>query len=378
VKGPFSIVANTPVVRQSDESFSEQLDTEKESYTISEGIGFDQATFTLTGSPDYLLDWFDKGLVYDTVWTSPEGSIAWEGYIARLSLSVGDTVIIKSIDEMANRIIHNYVPLDTAETPPVAGAQTTITKNDTASQARYGIKTLITSGAECTDATADDDALAYLTHHSQIPLTNTISVGQGKAPTLQVTMRGYAYMANWYAYSQTVSSGTANANTIVSAVLAADPNSVLSTSTLDIDTNTTATEQYRDDNPLAWKFIQEMATRGQESGGTGYQWSCGVYADRRTTFKAKEGIDSSGVAYSTNKHQILQRHIMDAADMFLEESGREVLPWELRPDRLLYTQGIPGPPMYITQVKFSLPHRVVLQGTSIVDPLKLTLSESCR
>lgn len=378
MKGSFSIVAYPPVVRQADESFHETLETEKETYTISDTIGFDQASFTLTGSPEYLIDWYEKGLVYDVVWHSPEGSIVWEGYVNRLSLSIGDAVIIKSIDDMANRVILKYTPLDTSQTPPVAGAQTTVTKDDTASQARYGVKVYVASGAECTAATADDNALAYLSWLTRIPQTETISVGQGKATSLQVTMRGYAYLANWYTYTQTVSSGTADADAIVSLVLAADPNSVLSTSTLNIDGNTTATEQYRDEHTAAWKVVQELANRGQETASVGYRWHCGIYEHRRTTFKAAEGFTAAGLEYATNKHPVLHRHMRDSADMFLMEGGREVLPWELRPDRLLLTEGIPGPPMYITQVKYSTPRRVVLQGTSIVDPLRLTLSESCR
>ncbi len=209
-------------------------------------------------------------------------------------------------------------------------------------------------------------------------MTETISVGQGRQPALQIGMRGYAYMANWYHYAQTATSGTANADVVVSAVLAADPNSVLSTSTLNIDSNATATEQYRDDYQLAWKVIQEIAARGLETDGAGYRWACGIYERRRTTFKAAEGFDANGLPYATNRWPIIHRHIRSAADLFLGEGGDELEPWELRPDRLLLTEGIPGPPMYITQVKYSLPHRVVLQGTSIVDPLRLTLSETCR
>jgi hypothetical protein len=291
---------------------------------------------------------------------------------------MGDTVEIKGIDDMANRVLLYYVPLDTSKTPAQAGAQTVLTKNDTDSQALYGIKTMIAPGGECTTATADDNALTYLDWHNRIPRTETVSVGQGKAAALQVQMRGYAYMANWYAYSQTVSSGTVDADAMVNAVLAADPNGVLSTSTLNIDGNTTATEAYRDDNPLAWKVVQEVATRGYETGGTGYRWTCGVYERRRTTFKAAEGLTRKGIEYGTNKYPILHRHARDESDLFTEEGGREVLPWELRPDRLIVREGVPGVPKYVTQVKFHAPYRVILQGTDQVDPLEMMLKEGCR
>jgi hypothetical protein len=374
----FSIVAYPPIVRQADEAWHETLQTQAETYTISDGVGFDTAQFTLTGNDDYLSDWFEKGLVHHVTWTAPDGSIAWEGWINRMALSIGDSVENKSVDDMANRILLYYVPLDTAETPAVAGAQTLITKNDTASQARYGVKTMVVSGGECTAATADDNAFTYLDWHNRIPQTETIAVGRGKQFQLQVQMRGYAYMANWYHYNQTASSGTVDADAMVGLALAADPNGVLSTSTLNIDSNTTATEQYRDDNPLAWKMIQELAVRGFETGGTGYRWSCGVYEDRRTTFKAAEGLTRQGVELGTNKHPVIRRYVRDEADLFVEDGGRELETWELRPDRLLVKDGVPGTPRYITQVKWQAPRWVTLQGTDQVDPFRRMLSEECR
>ncbi len=178
-------------------------------------------------------------------------------------------------------------------------------------------------------------------------------------------------------YTQTGSSGTGDADAIVAAVLAADPNSVLATSTLNIDDNTTATEQFWDGDDLGWKIVQELAARGYESGSVGYRWHCGVYAHRRTTFKAAEGLDDNGVAYSTNKYLALHRQMRDASDAFVDEAGREWMPWELRPDRLVYTEGVPGRPAYITQVRVSMPWKVSYQGTDQVNPMALIIRDVC-
>jgi len=372
-----SITAYAPVVTQADDTYAETLDTEKEQYVVSDAMGFDTATFTLTGPPDYLIDWYEHGLVRDIIWRDPDGGICWEGFVNRMNLVVGDRALTKTVDAMANRIHLNYTALDTTTTPPVAGAKATITKNDTASQARYGVKAAVLSGAECTAATADDLAYAYLQSMKYVASTEVVTVGEGRQPSLIVEMKGYAYMANWFVYSQTVNSGTTDADTVLGLVLAADPNGVLSTSTLNIDGNTTATERYWDGNELGWKVIQEIAGRGYETGSVGYRWHCGVYAHRRTTFKAAEGLDDDMVPYSTNKYLALHRQIRDASDAIVDEAGREWMPWELRPDRLLYTEGVPGRPMYIQQVKITMPWRITLQGTDQVNPMALVIRDVC-
>lgn len=372
-----SITASAPIIAQAVNTYAETLMTEKESYTISDGIGFDSGSFVITGPVDYLNEWYESGLVRDVVYHDPDSGICFEGYVNRLQLITGDRALTKSVGAMANRVILNYTILDTSNNPPTAGAKTTVTKNDTVSQARYGIKSVVLSGAECTAATADDRAFAELNWRKQIVSSEVVTVGQGKQPSLKVDLKGYAYMANWFVYTQTTNTGTDNANTVLGLVLAADPNSVLATSTLNIDANTTATEEYWDGGDLGWKVIQELATRGYETGSVGYRWHCGVYARRRTTFKAAEGLNDNKVPYTTNKYLPLHRQIRDASDAFIDEAGREWMPWELRPDRLVYTEGVPGRPTYITQIKITMPWKITYQGTDQVNPMALLIRDVC-
>lgn len=376
--GPLSITALAPVVLQGVDSYHERLQTEKESYVITDGIGFDNASFTLTGPLDYLLDWYANGLVRDVTWRTPEGGIAWNGYVSRVSLTIGGNTRTKSIDGMANRILYIYAPKDTSTNPPTVGAQTTITKNDTDLQARYGIKTAIVSGGECTTATADDAALSVLAGLKHVRLGETVTVTAGKFPALKVSMKGYAHMANWYYYSQTADTGTDDADDIIILVLAADPNSVLSSVATNIDTCTTAIEKYWDGKKLGWKIILDIANRGYETGGLGYPWSVGVYENRLTTYKQAEMVDDEGVPLSTNKHPALHRHITDAGGSILDDAGKEIMPWDLRPDRLLYTEGIPGRPLYVEQVKFTAPFKAVLSGTDHLNPSREFVRSNCK
>jgi len=368
--GDLSIVSYAPVIRQSVDSFQERLQTEKETYTITDGIGFDTASFILTGPPEYLAEWFENGLVRDVTWKAPDGRVCWQGYVNRLALTIGDVTRTVSVDGMANRVFYVYTPLDTTQNPPTASEQTTITKNDATSQARYGIKTAIVSGNETTAATADDEAYSALKRLKLIRVGEQRAIGQGKYPSLTVQMRGYAYMVDWCLYEQTGDTGTDNAHTIIIAVLTADANGIIYASDVNIDTNTTAIEKYHDGKSTAWKIIQNIAARGRESGSEGWPWTCGVYEGRKVWYKAQEGIDGYGNPESTNKYLAITHHISDQGDVYLDEAGAEIPSWAMRPDRLVYTSGIPGLPMLVKKVKWDAPGKVTLTGEDARNPLR--------
>lgn len=363
-----SIRAYAPVIRQGDDSYEERLQTEKESYVLTEGIGFDKASFVLTGEEDYLVDWFLKGLVRDIQWRAPDGATAFEGFVSGLTLTIGGDSLTKGISGMFNRVIFVYTPLDTTLNPPKAEAQTTITKNDTPSQALYGIKVALKSGGEATAATADDAAFSELKRLRLIREGRAVTVGRGQQAVIRVSCTGYAYMVDWYQYTQTAATGTDTADTIIAAVLAADPNSVISTEAALIDSNATAVEKYWDGTQTGWKIIKTIADRGYETGSEGFPWTVGVYEGRRVTYKAAEALDANGIAESTNQYPAWFKHPYEPGDAILGAAGDEIMPWHIRPDHLLYTDGIPGRPTYIKQVTFSTPWTVRIAGEDAMNP----------
>lgn len=363
-----SINAYAPIIRQSFDSYQERLQYEKEQFTTTEGVGFDKASFILKGSRDYLTDWFYSGLARHIEWMGPHGGMAYEGFVNRTQLTLGGSTSTRTLDGMANRILYVYTPLDTAEDPPTAEAQTVITENDTRSQTQWGIKTVLVSGNECPAATAADQALRELYMRKHIAKTETVAVGAGKQTQLKVEMLGYAYAGNWYTYSDVVSTGTAAADAMIALILATDPNSILSTDDRDIDACATAIDKYSDGKRGGWKMVQDIASRGLETGGIGFPWSVGVYEGRRVVYKAMEYIDDDDVPLTTNKHLALHRQVDDAADTILDDAGREVYPWLVRPDRLLYKTGVPGRPIVAQQVRYTSPGKVVINGTDRLVP----------
>lgn len=376
-----SLRALAPVIRQSVDTFEERLITEQESYVISDGVGFDKASFMLTGEESYLRDWFVNGLVRDIKWRGPDGATAWEGFVSRLALTIGGSTLTKSIEGVFNRVNYVYTPLDTTQTPPTAGAQATITKNDATSQGLYGTKAILLSGSETTAATADDAAYSQLKARMYIREGRTVTVGTGQVPMLRVECSGYAHMMNWHPYTQVQNTGTDDADNIIILVLQDDTNtynSVMNQGTELIDTCTTQIQKYWDGKQFAWKIIQSIAERGYETGSEGFPWSVGVYEGRRIVYKAAEVLDSNGNPESTNKYPEWFKHPYEPGDSILDAAGSEVMPWHIRPDHLLYTDGIPGRPTYILQVAFNTPWTVRITGTDALNPMGDCKTEPCQ
>jgi hypothetical protein len=320
----------------------------------------------LTSDIDYLRGWFRAGLTRDIIWRAPNSRIIWNGYVEQMTLQEGGLSRSKSIAPMANRIYYVYTKLDTTTNPPTANEQKTITVNDTASQATYGIKTETVSGGQVTDAAAAIEAATLLTELARIRIDEQMTFGQGQSPSLSVKCSGYAHMMDWFNYSQVQNSGTDNISTIIGLVLAADPNGVISTSATNIDTNTTQAEQYYNGDRPAWRVITDLTERG---GATNNRWVAGIYEGRKMVYKQAETVDSRWNQDASNKYLSYQKNPTDPGDRIFDEAGREVEPWDARPDRLFFTVGYGKQPQYIEQVVFSAPYRLQTKSSDL-NPLR--------
>lgn len=360
----FSIIARAPVIRQSVDSFHERFYTEDEGYTVTAGIGFDKASFTLRGDVEYLRAWFRAGLARDVTLTAPDGFQAWRGFINNMQLTVGSARRIRSLSNLANRIYYVYTPLDSSSTPPEAGAQTTITNNDTTSQAQYGVKTETISGGEKTAAAAATEAATALTQMSRVWEDGSDSFRGGGEPSLKIDMMGYAHMMDWFNYSN-AGGGTIARDALIKLIVAADPNAILSMSYINVDSNSDTVEQYRDGDRSSWSLIQNVG----QAGPGDVRWVAGVYENLRLHYKQAEGIDSNGDALAANKYSIITRSLYDAGERFFDRGGRELRPWQIRPDRLVRTTGLSRDPQYIEQVTFSAPVGLEIRSTD-ANPLR--------
>lgn len=343
-----------------------RLNTESEQFSITAGIGFDSCSFTLRGDRRLLTSWFDAGLVRDIVWRAPRGHVIWEGFVESMTLSEGSRSRSKSVTPLGNRILYIYAKKDTSTDPPGTGAYATITENNLDSQESYGIKTVVISAGDVTDTEAAQEAITKRVTLSRIKVGQSTVTGGGSPPLLRVSCKGYAHMANWSPYNDEVSSGDGNASDLVKAIIAADPNGILSTDDVDIVTNTSQMAQYFRDAQPGWSAIQMIAARGDADGD---EWVAGVYEDRHVIYKQAETIDDNFNPHSDNSYLTLYKNPEDPGDRYYDQAGREIEPWDMRPDRLVYTLGQDPQPRYVDQIVFTAPYSVRVVSSPI-NPLR--------
>ena len=173
-------------------------------------------------------------------------------------------------------------------------------------------------------------------------------------------------MVDWFNYSQVASSGDDNLSTIITAILAADVNSVIGTSSTNIDTNTTQVEKYYNGDRPAWRVIKDLTGRG---GAANNRWIAGVYEGRKVTYKQAETIDTRWNQLAANKYLSYQKNPADPGDRIFDEAGREIEPWDAKPDRLFFTVGYGNQPQYIEQVIFTAPYQLQTKSSDI-NPLR--------
>jgi hypothetical protein len=357
-----SIVAKAPVISQAADSFHERLSTEAETFTITADVGFDKAGFILRGSAEYLKAWFRSGLGRDVVWRGPDGSVIWEGYVAKLALTEGSLARSRALP-VANRVILVYAQMDGTTNPPEAGEQTVLTVDDTDSQASYGVISVVLSGGELTTTEAVAMAYSKLAELARVQVDEQATPGRGAPPVLKVDLDGYSSTLDWFNYVQTAVSGTVSVNSLLAAILATDPNGIISTSAVNVQTNATQVQAYRDGKVPSWKLIQQVVDVGD--GSSFRLWVAGIYEGRRLTYKQAETVDARGEPLAANQKLIWYKNPDDPADRIFDAAGREVLPWRARPDRIIYSSGYGKIPKYCWQSVFVAPWSLQLKSVDI-------------
>lgn len=357
--GFFSITAQAPLIRQAaGDTYHERLDVEAEQFVNDANYGFRTGSFTIKGSADYLADWFKNGLARDVTWRGPDGFTCFRGYVSRVAYEFGGFARTKEIEKFANQVIYIYTRINAGGD---SLGQYTITVNDTESQNQYGVKTVIVGGGEKTATNATTAALSELATVNTPPIGETEITQNAKEPVVKVRMTGYFFMLDWYAVNLSTGLYTDSSN-LITSVMSQDPNGIF-TDTSGIDSNSSqAVSEYA--NKIASKIVLETALVGREldPGVTGEAWVAQVWENNRLIFKAAEGIDSNLDPLPSNKKNFLYRRVNDAGNVYTDSTGKEIPWWHIRPDSLVFTEGIPGPPIYVTQTSFMPPASLTLSG----------------
>lgn len=329
-------------------------------FSISAVGGFDQSTFLIKGTRDYLDDWYNDGMFRRIAWYNPESIQIWEGYVHRMRYAFGDTQKTKTADGYYNKVYLRYAPLDTTVSPPVAGAPVDLIIDDIDKQIKYGSKAALISGGERVNSTAYDWGRTVLKERAVIPEGESVNTLSAEQPLIEIEARGYFHALKWLPYIST-KTGSLQANQVIQEILqyfnGINPGWI-SQDFGWMDYNF-RTERRGSDNLLScWDTIANII---REGGSGGERWVGGLYQNRRMVYKPAE--DTEGLYGQEYQYY---RAIADPFRAIYDVAlGSEVKPWDVVPDRILHTVDTSlgqKDTMYIEQMTFREPYGVQLVG----------------
>ena len=298
------------------------------SHTISAFGGFDTASFRLVDTLPVLQDWYEDGL--GRVIQSYDDALQpmWEGFINQVTIRQAGLELTRGpLVNVANRLFAIYSSIDTSTTPPTPGIRkTTGTVNHAESQARYGIWPKILSVAGVTDPNAEQLRDTHLAEYAK-PETRSSFAPSGEEITLNVECLGFVHALS-YPYNQASNSGTTNLSSKLQAILAADPNSWISSDMSRIATNALAVGQWENDNHLALGLVKGLTALGDANDN---RHLFGIYEERQAVY---------GPAPTDWEYEI---RLSDPRQAIFNRTGGEVPAWAVRPGKwIFFSDFLPG------------------------------------
>lgn len=364
------------------------------SHTISAAGGFTSASITINISPDEIDDWITYGLGRHIVSYGSGGEVVWEGFVDNISINLGnDTIERGRLTEICNRCMATYTPVttdpDTAD--PVSGTTTsTVVADDILSIKKYGIWEQIISGGsiagvgdnveeELLDILAKADYMRdlYLSEYKNPETSHNpiIGIDSGGSITLTLDCKGYIEWLK-YVYNYTPENVLQESIEIYNKIIAVideDPNNIISRLQSFISYNPLLINAIEDKDRDALTIINEAVSIGDINNN---RWIFGIYEDRVPYYnKISSSIDY--LYYTSSKIQKI---------VSLDNS--EVLPWNVRPGKLLFlADAIVGDipdlsdprsdprTMLIEEINYTAPDTVNISGKKIKNFEQLQASQ---
>lgn len=350
------------------------------SHEIAVDGGYKSATIKLSANVRMIEEWIENGLGRDIEVYSPEGIMIWNGFANEIMGGFGSVQVKRGpMMNVANRVSVVYTPyVDITVAEPTTGetTETTIAEDET-SQARYGIlETIVNGGTLTDDATfcgegcvpdneAEEIRDAYLAEYKNPETTHTISTGDAGEVSLTLNCLGYVEWLTKYVYNKT-SDITIQIPYKIMQVLAADPNSIISTDYTFIKTDAQyllLTPELENQNKMAKAIIDEMVVQGDAFDN---RTMFGIYKDRKAYYSVvPDTIDYYYNVYSRDKNiisgggSIIQPwHVTAGKWIKLTDmmAGRDISNTDLRLDPRN---------VFIESVRYDAPYTLQLTGTKI-------------
>lgn len=325
--------------------------------------GYWSMSLSWSAKPSEIDEWLDAGLGRHIELYAPTTEKIWEGYVSSVSANIGSLTVTRGplLDTVANKVRVAFSTVDTSTTPPTVGIRAfTDWAEDADSQARYGIIERIISVGGASVSNADDIRDLALNEVAEPATDEVDNLGAAADPTLNVEVLGYYHWLKAYVYNST-STGETNASTKLAAVIAANPNSLLSASS--IEANTLQVPQWENDNRVAESVIKGIVALGN---ATNNRTVFGFYNDR-------------GAIYNTIPTTPIYTRTLAEPEQALKDytTDRSIKPWEVQPGEIVFysdllvgrtgTGSLLSDPRYlfIEQASYTIPWSLTLQGAKV-------------
>ena len=360
-----SRVGSTPV------TYTDELDAY--SHKRSAFMDYDKAHMALKGDHLDAEDWIEYGLGRDVTTFDSALDPVWKGFVNQLEVVIGNLTIRRGpLMALGNRVSAVYAILDNTVNPPTVGDRTvTVIAEDTDSQAEYGIIEKVISTGQVSTSEAERLRDTFLDENS-LPETSQGINSASAQPGITITMNclGYGYWLDAYVYNQNVNSGTTTISAKLEAVLAAEPNAIISVDYDKIDTNGFLVSRYENDDPYGLTMIKELTALGDINAD---RWLFMLDNDRR----AKYFIQPSTREYEMSISEGTIRDLVAGL----------VHPWNIKPGKWIFVNDFltgRGPEVtnlredprmvFVESVDYSAPYTYSIEGSK-TNTVKQILSQ---
>ena len=266
-------------------------------------------------------DFLNNGLGRQVEIYNARGLRVWIGFINSVVHQRGGVEVISSLDDMANQL---WVRHDAG-----AGVTRGGTYSDADSQDRYGTKVRVLVGGQAPTASVNLYAqkdLAWIAW-PQASVRSIDPAGQKQSASLTLKCYGYWHTFSWRVHNQTAVGGTANANVIISDVMAVGE--FIRTNT--VETNTLSLNRTYDSDRYADEVLRSVVEAGN---ATSKRMVCGVTGERDFYYRA--AVSETGVIkYSVG--------MWDPRARIHNETGGVIAADEIRPDAWIRVEGMQMP-----------------------------------
>lgn len=324
----------------------------------------DKAKISIVVSERDAEEWLEQGIGRDITVYDENISGVFKGFVNSVEATFGGLTVRRGpLVDMANRVSVVYAELDTTANPPTVGDRTVTTiEEDEPSQLIYGIIEKVVSAGQITTDEAEQLRDTYLAERRYPETSQDIGFSGSSAGSIEISLSvlGYGYWLQLFVYNQIVLSGAIEISNKIKAVLAADPNSVLSSDQSLIEDNLFLVTRYEEDDPYGLTVVKELVTYGDVN-------------DNRYLFQIDDEL----------RPVYKQQPISELYELSLQKqrithvSGYPIHPWQVEPGQwifitdLLPSRGIvtnlqEDPRMvFIESVDYTAPYGFSIEGSKV-------------